>query len=185
MPRAIFQEVMKAKDKQIYICGPRPRTRNQKIMSKARNQKQNQSQMAKWKGVTPSGNIQSKSVEVSRPFPGYEWRWQAKTFKKGNRKTFTWWVGVLPGRYKCVVYYNNLVDSTWLTVKTDPRIFLMKIRQKAKNKLQKFEGLNENQGYLCVVKMQKNTSNRWRIKAFGRIVLRKFEKLSKPLNTVG
>ena len=27
MPRAIFQEVMKAKDKQIYICGPRPRTR--------------------------------------------------------------------------------------------------------------------------------------------------------------
>ena len=46
-------------------------------------------------------------------------------------------VGVLPGRYKCVVYYNNLVDSTCAHGQNRPRIFFDEDKAKAKNKLQK------------------------------------------------
>ncbi|HRD06531.1 MAG TPA: hypothetical protein PK037_03165, partial [Saprospiraceae bacterium] len=96
-------------------------------------------------------------------------------------------VGVLPGRYKCVVYYNNLVDSTWLTVKTDPRIFFDEDKAKAKNKLQKeFEVLNEKAGlaYAWVKDAKKHIKSMEGIKAFQQDSIKKlFEKLSKPLNT--
>lgn len=95
-------------------------------------------------------------------------------------------VGVLPGRYKCIVIYNNFKDSTWLTVKADPRIFFDESLAKAKVKLQKeFEVLNEKAGlaYTWVRDAKKQIKSMDGIKVFQQDSIKKqLEKMTKPLN---
>ena len=91
MPRAIFQEVMKAKDKQIYIPGTKAKDKKSEDNVKGKeSEAKNQSQMVNEKGDT----IRKYSVKVSGGLQAI-WVWMkmaSEDFQEGNRKT-----QILPG----------------------------------------------------------------------------------------
>lgn len=94
-------------------------------------------------------------------------------------------VGVLPGKYKCIVIYKNSKDSTWLEVLQDPRIPYDESLARAKYKLVKdFESVSEKAskafGFIRDSKKQLKALDG--IKAFQQdSIKKKLEKWTKPL----